>query len=92
MYLSSNISHCWTDTVYSYSKAIWGMKEKLRKVEESRRQTLALSGLQARWEEKTGKGKSIRILTIPLGFSMIVLLLIFSHDHITGSDHWSLKY
>lgn len=37
MYLLSNIFYCWIDIVYFYLKVIWGMKEKLRKVEESRR-------------------------------------------------------
>ena len=53
---------------------------------------LALAWFKSKLKEKIGEDKSAQVFTIPLGFSRTVLWLIFSHDHIIDSDHWSLKY
>lgn len=78
------------DTVCFYWKASWG-KRKVTKSRRKPKTDLPLNGLQARREEKTGKGSERHtFLTIPLGFSKSSFAH-FLHGHIMGSDCWALN-
>lgn len=82
------------DTVCFYWKAIWG-KRKVTKSRRKPKTDLPLNGLQARREEKTGKGSERHtFLTIPLGFSKssFAHFLPWSHHGfwLLGTKFWFL--